>query len=462
MPTDLDDLFAGLAHQADMVPLGPVDGAVRRGRQRRRRRVATIAAALAVGLVTAGVAGVLGRPLGHDDQPAGHGLREVGVPVPLGGTVRDVRTVVNGNRVITAWQTTTGEFGAVGTDPRDGAVTWRIDHIAGRGSDSALTDLRAPGAAGLVSIATSDGSLMNIIDPARTPAGWSLSVGPQEQLISTGPVLLRWSATTGETDGYDWATGTKRWSMPAAADPMVRTVGMRTAGDPARDSFGDTLVQVTRSGRIKVLDAGTGQVVRTALMPAPAADAQLTAIDGWLYNDEPATGVGYRVRATDLRSANGASTVVMNAGSGHRFGGLDVCGPNRVCVLDLHDNDNSVTAVDIATQQTRWQTPAPADAASISSRAETMLVGGGRTTTLLNAAGREVFRTTDTQVDWLTDDRLLSMPALAAGPVTTVRTTNGRATTIGRVPAHIGPCQHTSDRLICATTTSLHFYQLPD
>ena len=147
--------------------------------------------------------------------------------------------------------------------------------------------------------------------------------------------------------------------------------------------------------------------------------------------------------------------------TGHEFTGMDVCGRGRLCVLDKDRDDRTrVTAVDVAGRRQIWRVAGPAGAGSISSLGGTTLVGGGGTTVLFDAGGRSLFRTPAAHVDWLTPDRLLVMPALAAGTVMTVRIADRELTRLGDVPQHTGVCVHTTDRLACPTGTDLRVFRL--
>ncbi|WP_433296991.1 PQQ-binding-like beta-propeller repeat protein [Actinoplanes sp. CA-030573] len=453
MPVDLDDLFTALAGQADAIPLGTADRARRRGRQRTRNRVAALSAAVAVCLVTAGVAGFLAgtRRDGHPVSPPSHALPEVGAPIPLGGGLRDTWSAIAGGRVFTAWSDAQGRVGVVATDPATGAALW-TDRTVERNAQ--LVDLRATSPAVLL-IAGTTRRTVTALRPADGRQLWRLTVGENDALVPHPRALVRWSATTRETEGYDWATGTRIWSGAPGGDSPIRTFGMRTAGDPTPDGYtGDAVVQLTTTGRAVVRDAGTGAVRHTTSAGSPRRDGLAAVIDGRLYTEEESGGV----RVTDLDSPGGGSAVIA---TGAGLVSFDVCGNERLCVLDqASDGRTTVAAIDRATGRTLWRVAGPPGPAGLSARGDHVLVSGGGTTVLYDAAGAEVVRTPDAEVGWLTPGTLVMYPALAPGTVTTFRVGDRRLTRLGEVPTRNGRCVHTSDRLICPTATDLRVWTL--
>jgi outer membrane protein assembly factor BamB len=461
MPVDLEEFFAGLARDADEIPLGTAERARQRGRQRRRRQAAVLSAAVAVILVLAGAITRIPHA-DHPITPAAHALPDAAPPVPIRGTLRDATTVIAGGRAYTAWLNDKGTIEVNATDPVTGAVVWtqaNVDHAA------ALVQLEVASPAILL-ITTPNavepaGRLVTALLPSDGSTLWRMPVTEDETLIPHARMMVRWSPATGRTQAYDWATGAKRWSLAAGSDPVVRTMGARAAGDMTPYSFtGDWLVQLTRSGKAQVRDIRSGVLLRTVPAGTLREQGLATAIDGRLYTEE-GDASGYRLRVTDLSTAAGPSAVVFNAGAGHTLGGFDLCGADRLCLLDQEDGGRTtLAAVDLAARRTLWRVEGPRNGFGLSSLGGAILVGGDGTTVLYDATGRPTFTAPGAQVQWLTDDRLLVLPMYAEGTVSTVDAADGRMTRQGDVPVRVGACAHTPDRLVCQTATALHFWSL--
>ncbi|MFC7275147.1 PQQ-binding-like beta-propeller repeat protein [Paractinoplanes rhizophilus] len=464
MPVDLDEMFTGLARHADGIPLGTAERARQRGRQRSRRQAVAVSAALAVVLVMAGSAAALARHgrADHPVVPATPALPEVGPPIPVHAKLRDAATVIAGGRAYTARQDDKGGIEVNATDPHTGAVLWTR---AGVVNGASLVNLAAVSPAVLLTANTQAGDpaerLVTALRPSDGARLWSAVMIGDEVLIPHDRVVVQWSPSTGQTSAYDWATGTKRWSLAAGSDPVVRTMGVRAAGDMTPYSFtGDWLVQVTRSGHAQVRDIRSGELLHTVAAGTPRADGTITAIDGRLFTEEGGPA-GYRLRVTDLSTPAGTSAVVFSEAVGHSLAGFDLCGADRLCLLDQEAGGRTtLAAVDLATRRTLWRVAGPEHGSGVSSLGGAILVGGEGTAVLYNAAGRSVFRAPDSQVEWLTAGKLVVLPLHAAGAVMTVDTADGRATRLGEVPVRVGACAHTPDRLVCQTTSALHFWVL--
>jgi outer membrane protein assembly factor BamB len=462
MPADLDDIFGALARQADLIPLGPADQARRRGRQRNRNGV--IAAVAAVCLVLAG-AGVLARPLRHAapdtvaPAPSPGALPMVGSPIEFGRTVTEATVVAGDGRIFTAWPAG-DKVDVAAVDPHTAQVLWRVDGLGGPNKQGRFAGLVAVKQGLLVWI---DNNL-HVLDPAaRSKDAWVLPVGDSDQLVEHEDALLR-RAESGEIDAYEWRTGRKLWSIEPGNDPPTHLLGVRTGGSPeVRESYtDDRVLTVTRSGKVQVRDVRNGAVLKT-ITPAqpPTRLSMLLTYEGRLYDGGPADDgapSGYRVVGTDLNS--GDSRVLVTGKAGHTFAVLDTCGPGRVCVLDQQTGSAAVSAIEVARGTKVWTTVVPAGSTSLSAEGATMIVGGDDTTVLLGNDGKALFRSPDTYVDWLDDQRLLALPSTAAGEVTTVGIEDRKVTRLGSVPQRVEACAHTVDRLACPTTTGLNVYSL--
>ncbi|WP_250027275.1 outer membrane protein assembly factor BamB family protein [Paractinoplanes maris] len=463
MPTDLDDIFGSLGRQADVIPLGTAEQARLRGRERNRHG-ALIAAAAAVCLVLAGL-GVLVRPQSRADHPVAPApsagpLSIVGSPIEFGRSIQETTPAVADGKVYTAWQAGDGKVTVVGADLHTGATEWKV---TGMGFATPAVPYGVRAVKQGVMVAVDD--QIYVYDPAHENANdWVLTVGDEDEVVPLEKALVRRWAINGQVDAHDWRTGRKLWTLEPPVDPAVRVIGVRTASDdPAGDSYTDgRVVVVTKTGKVQVLDAGSGELLRTITPTSPAqASSMFVASDGWLYEGGPSCcdTSAYRVSAIDL--GTGQSSVVLTGKVGHELGGLDVCEPGRVCVLDVQDNAlSSISAVDVAQRKKIWTVIGPPGAGSLSSANGTMLIGGGQTTDLLNANGETLFRSNATHVDWLDRERLLVLPITGAGDVSVLDIATRKLTQLGTIPQRTNMCAHTADRLACPTATDLRIYSL--
>jgi hypothetical protein len=463
MPTDLDDIFGSLGRQADAIPLGTAEQARRRGRQRSRNG-ALIAAGAAVCLVLAGV-GVMVRPQRHADHPvtpapSAGPLPVVGSPIEFDPPVRESSAPdVAGGKVYTAWKAGDGKVTVAGADLHTGRLDWKV---TGMGLDDEIVSYGVRAAEQGIMVAVND--QIYVYDPAHENANdWVLTAGDLDEVVPFDQALIRRWDINGQIDAHNWRTGRKLWTLEPQADKAVRLIGVRAPSDGlTADSHSDgRMLAVTSSGKIQVRDAASGQLQRTITPASPAqAGSMFVAYDGWLYEGGPpcCDSSAYRVVATNL--ATGESSVVLTEGVGHALGGLDVCGPGRVCVLDQKDGGTSVSAVDVRQRKKVWTVAGPPDGSSLSSYNGTMLIGGGQNVVLLDAKGDELLSTPATHVDWLDPNRLLVMPITGAGTVSVFDITTRKLTELGSVPQRITMCAHSADRLACPTTTDLRIYSL--
>ena len=461
MSADLDELFADLGRQADALPLVSAAQARRRGRQRSRTQLAVVAAAVLT--VTVGVTGFLARPDRHADQtvaptPSVRTLTEVGSPIDFAGTAMSAQAEVVGDRVVAVWEVNRS-INVSAVDLHTGALEWTtlISTTAPLGTTMSV---QAAGSAVTVTVAEANDTTQTVY-VYRVADGdllWKRIVAPRDEVLWTDRFLVHRAAATGRTDAFDWVTGDERWSVPPLAEgPIVRTV---TADR-------DRLVQVAEDGQVRVLSLVDGALLDTATIPranAPGENSTVIAYDEWVVHDSVpcCDTAAYRVSATNLDS--GESKVLAGAGVGHRFGGLDRCGPDRICVLDLQvGNRSEITAIDVTGGKDLWRVPGPDGATGISARGEHTLVGGpSGPGALYDGAGR-VTKQFPRGVDvlWWRHSRVLVLPPVSAGGnVLAVRTSDGRTDTPGSIPARIGPCAHTDERLVCPTGTALRIWSL--
>ncbi|MEV4346148.1 PQQ-binding-like beta-propeller repeat protein [Actinoplanes sp. NPDC049596] len=445
----LDDLLTQVGRDADAIPLSGPASARQRGRQRTRRQ-ATISAALAVTLVAVGVGLALTRP--HDDldrtiapTPSAPVLPEVGSPVELGARPTSVAQAAGDGKVFSAWQTPDGATFVNAVDLHTGAVLWTKPME----TTGAVADVRlVPGAVVIIRDAPQgpgQGLTVSYADPATGQSRRQFRVKAGHEVSPAATVLVdRWD--TGEVEAGSVATGAPAWS-----DTTNKTT--RVISD------GERLVQVTTDGRLLVRETGTGTLRRTitpALKPNEHGQSQFVIAGDRLFFDTVpcCDGAAYQIVSTDL--ATGDSSVVLSQGP-ERLVGMTACGDQRLCVLD---DTPQVTAIDLGSKVRLWQSPAPESAGMISAIGDSTLITGGGPAVVLDGGGQPAFRAPDANVDWLDEDTVLMTPRLTAGTVTTVNIIDRKVTRLGEMPATIGNCVHTTDRLACPTATSLRLWSL--
>lgn len=463
MPTDLDDVFASVAREADAIPLRPAAAARRRGRQRTRNGL--IAAAAAVCVVAGGI-GVLGSPERRADKtvaptpsPSTGPLPSAGKPIEFGRTVDETMPVIVKDRVYAAWKVGT-KISVVAADVRTSDVVWRVDGFEAGEDRNAWVN--ATEDAVLVS---AGGSQTWVLDPADGSRIWNFTSDHLSEWVTHKHVLVQREARSGQVDAYQLRTGRKLWSIKPSGDRVDQMLGMRLDGDdPLASSFSDNrLVVVRRSGQVQVRDIASGKVLRTTTPVSPPAGGNtLIAYEGKLFDGGPGCcdSEQYRVVVTDLDT--GASSKILTGELGHTIGSMDVCGSVRVCLVELESETVSwLRSIDVTQGGTAWSVPGPVGGSSLRADGTDLLVGDGRETRLLDGNGDEVFRVADREIDWLDGGRVLVLPPATGGEVMTVhRTYRTVITSQGTLPARTGPCAHTADRLVCPTPTSLRVYKL--
>nr|WP_221378584.1 PQQ-binding-like beta-propeller repeat protein [Actinoplanes polyasparticus] len=466
MPADLDDLFVGLARAADAVPLGAAERARCRGRQRNRNQ-AVLAAAVVL-LVAVGVVAGL-RPQRHDAQPVApvRPLTEVGSPIEFGGKASAAYSTIAGERSFTAWRSADGTVRVVAQDLHTAAVAWPARSL-GRFDDFASVTA-VPQALLVFVVPDSDAVPLNdiypdreihVLDPATGRERWKVKSAVADSLLVNDRGLVRTEAGTGRTEAFDWSTGATLWSVPAGADRAQYTVGMRTANDEdITRQTDDRMVQVTKSGQVRVVDTTDGRLLKTTTIPAPGQGYTFIAYEGWLFNNERSAGVTspFRVRATDLSSGN--SSVLLDLPAGHEVGSLWPCGSGRLCVSETdRDVNTTVRAIEVAGGQQLWQMAGPRGGAyGFSMRGYSMLAGNEAT--LLDPSGRPVTAITGSDsLHWLGDDGLLVVTK--EGTVQKMRLSDGRTTTLGQMPVPASMCVNTDTRIVCPSETEVRTWSL--
>jgi outer membrane protein assembly factor BamB len=361
-------------------------------------------------------------------------------------------------------------------DLRTGAVAWPAVVVGSR-SDSIGLLHTLPNAL-ILSVGHQSGtdSTLYVYDPAGGRQRWRLPFGSADGLAVHRSALVRVSARTGRTEAFEWATGARRWTLAAQADPPVRTLGfwspmtedVTVPSERSSDLTGDRFIQVTRAGKVQVRDIDTGELRRTVTSVAPDREpGTFFGYDGRLFNDEQA-GAGYRIRMTELNTDQGGSTVIRSEGAGHQLNAMLPCARQRLCVLDRDGGGGTtLAAIDLTSRRELWRVAAPDGATSFSTLNGYTLVGGPDADKVVyDQDGKRVFSTQAGEATWLGRDTLLLLPAPApesAGPdepVSKVTIPDGRVTRLGELPPPSGECSWTAERLACPATTDLQVWSL--
>ncbi|XVU24313.1 PQQ-binding-like beta-propeller repeat protein [Actinoplanes sp. CA-054009] len=441
MPAEIDDLLLRLGRDADAIPLAGAAQARARGRQRTHRQAA-LSAALAVCLVAVGVGVVVSRPRHNAGPtfaptPSSRALTEVGSPVNTGGPATSVAQAAGSGKLFSAWVTPGGELYLNAADLHTGAVLWTVAERAGT-----VIDVRALASAVMVRV----NGAVSFYDPASGDRFQRFRVSDGDDLVPYGDVMVRRTAAKGDVVANDIRTGRPTWSD--TAHPTANLIG-----------DGERLIQVTKAGEIVVRDAVKGTPLRTitpAMAPNAYGESQFVITDGRLFFDTiPCCDTAaYQIVDTDL--STGDSSVLLSEGP-EPFVGMTACGEQRLCILD---DRPQVTAIDLVSRAQLWQSPGPQSAGIISAIGDSTLVTGGGPAVVLDGGGQPAFRAPDANVDRLDEDTVLVTPRLTAGTVMTVDIPDRRITRLGEVPAQIGNCVHTTDRLACPTKDSLRLWSL--
>ncbi|MEV6347255.1 PQQ-binding-like beta-propeller repeat protein [Actinoplanes sp. NPDC051851] len=467
MPADIDDLFAALGREADALPLPPPGAAIRRGRRRNRNRAALAASAVLL-VVLAGV-GLAVRyrpddrthpilPTTQDDRVSG--MSPIGGPVVHGDGNDTWQRVIEADGRIYGVVTLPGGGGrVVAVDASTGAVLW-----------SSTTYERLSEQAGLVAI---PGALL-VTEPASATERTTLDLDADTHVLDpetgqstlsvawqfgsrwiTGGGMLVLQNTNGALKGFDLDDLDHTWRVPAGDDTPAYLVGTDEVGSGdlgplVRITDGD-LVQVTKSGKVRVIDIGTGKVRDTVATGQPAPAAAI-ADDGKLLSS-----VGRTLRETDL-SGDG-TRILYTAPAGWRTGAVRACGDGRLCLYQYQpDGEHTeVLAIDATDGEVVWRSSTTSQAETfLRVRGSRVLLGGATQTAVYDGSGRLLFAGPGT-ADWIDDDDVLWVGA--DGSVSAVSARDGARTGLGTVPGLTGDCAVSAEVLACPTGGTLRLWR---
>ncbi|WP_229069414.1 PQQ-binding-like beta-propeller repeat protein [Actinoplanes sp. DH11] len=472
MPADLDEMFAGLARTADVVPVTGPAVARRNGDRRRRGRYAVGAAAAAVLLVLAG-AGVATRR--HDPPrpvlPATtvRGLTPIGTPLRVHGPAGEnmfSAIAVRGDRVtLASGDLNGGGLKVIGVDGRTGAQVWDAGTTASFETNGPIA---VPGA-----VLVADGPRLRVLDPGTGAELWE-TTDPANGDVVVGDGVLARVTVDGLTEAFALSTGRKLWSAPASGNDRPRhSTGFLDEGNVRNVHVSDDrLAQITLGGRVLVRDLRTGKIrtsvattVRPRMMTDFSASGDLALIgDRSGYTDKPSRLVG-----ADLTAG---TTKVLHAIETGTLGVSAPCGPQRVCLAsndgttaDGNLNPATLKMIDTATGRVLW-TVTPADAVfDISTRAGRVFAGRGLGSGVLYSAdGRDLARVDGAFLGrtqgWIDDENVLAMAQTGTGrSLIAISAADGRQTTLGTLSDVVGGCAWTSEILACRDGVELKLWR---
>ncbi|BBH64366.1 hypothetical protein ACTI_10510 [Actinoplanes sp. OR16] len=466
MSVDLDEMFADLSRDGDMVPVGPAEGARRRGARRSRNRV--VAAALAI-LLVAGGAGAVVWQRGHRAEPVLpatpnspiRGLQPLGDPLDAGAGRTWHYTAASEGRLFavsvpSAASVDARENRGFAADERTGDPLWSTPAELGG------TDVPVPIPGTVLLREAAPRPIMHLLDPATGTERWSLPHALDDQLVFHPDVLVRMHDADGMTEGLDIRTGARLWSAPAGADRPRWTSGISAADGTRRwspagnDEFSDGyLFQQLASGRMVIRDVRTGEVRNSIAKVLSDQSGYTTVHDGSVV-----WPVGNEIRAAALGD-DSTARVIYTYEEGQEFQGLFGCGQGRICV-SLGSPDGRLVAVDIASARELWSAKTSGTTGGAGSRSGRTLTIGMRGAMLHDADGRVLYEG-GSQIGWIDDANLLEFDA---GPVAVlVSAADGTRTVLGEVPgATVRPgagadCAWSTETLACADGSLLRRYR---
>jgi outer membrane protein assembly factor BamB len=429
-----------------------------------------LVATLAACLVSASTAVFLiAAPKSAPVTPAEpRGVAQLGPALSFGVTATYAHSAVSGDAAYTAWQAADGEVGILGADLSTGKQRWRV---ASLGRFNEFRGVVAVPRAVIVMVgnSTSESSAWTafILDPATGQKRWQLSYVVADDLVYYDDLLVQQVAATGVTRAFDWTTGAVKWQLlPDGARPTY-TVGMYVPADAQRinpsggtpATFSDRrLVQVLRSGRVQVRDAGTGQLMQNR-MAAVVNKLPPIAYDGRVYSPikSPDTAE-FAIRATALVGPPDTKIVYM----GSSLKAFGPCGADRVCVAEGTDGGaGRLVVVDVKTGRQVWHAPTPAAAQTIEFLGQGILVVGPDEQVLYSPDGKRL-AAARAGLGRSDDAMLLMLPATAGQPIVRISAASGMRQTLGPMPVDTSwQCAWRADRLVCPGRVDVRIWSLP-
>ncbi|MGC5329709.1 Hsp70 family protein [Micromonospora sp. DT62] len=353
-------------------PVSPSPGGGRSGLALPRRRALWVS--LAAVLALAGVATAAVLYLTRDRYPALE-FRTVDqlTRVPA-GTERpaDMFTAVLGQRAYLGYPLGDGRLEVVAVDAGTGAVKWRKQTAVS--SDRWKGIVALPGAVAVFADAIGDDTPRDLVllDGASGDQRWRRSILGNDDVIFGDGVAVQVDREGKRLVGLRLGDGGEVWSQPSPRDEYdnARTsvhpvTTDKALGGPAfldgspRDPWRgevNRIVQVGADRSVRLVDMGSGQVVRTRAGVADHDDLVVAHEDRLYVARDDA---GYQLLAYDLTGDAQPKVLYTAEDDKRRPEALVPCGERRACLLEVTGGDDETTEVVAATEEkvSRWKAP---------------------------------------------------------------------------------------------------------
>ncbi|MEU7996237.1 hsp70 family protein [Micromonospora sp. NPDC049060] len=353
-------------------PVSASPGGGRSGPALPRRRALWIS--LAAVLALAGVATAAVLYLIRDRYPALE-FRTVDqlTRVPA-GTERpaDMFTAVLGQRAYLGYPLGDGRLELVAVDAGTGAVKWRKQTAVS--SDRWKGIVALPGAVAVFADAIGDDTPRDLVllDGASGDQRWRRSILGNDDVIFGDGVAVQVDRAGKRLVGLRLGDGGEVWSQPSPRDEYDNTrtsvhpvTTDKALGGPAfldgspRDPWRgevNRIVQVGADRSVRLVDMGSGQVVRTRAGVADHDDLVVAHEDRLYVARDDA---GYQLLAYDLTSDAQPKVLYTAEDDKRRPEALVPCGERRACLLEVTGGDDETTEVVAATEEkvSRWKAP---------------------------------------------------------------------------------------------------------
>ncbi|MFG2013123.1 Hsp70 family protein [Micromonospora sp. NPDC048868] len=353
-------------------PVSASPGGGRSGPALPRRRALWIS--LAAVLALAGVATAAVLYLTRDRYPALE-FRTVDqlTRVPA-GTERpaDMFTAVLGQRAYLGYPLGDGRLEVVAVDAGTGAVKWRKQTAVS--SDRWKGIVALPGAVAVFADAIGDDTPRDLVllDGASGDQRWRRSILGNDDVIFGDGVAVQVDRAGKRLVGLRLGDGGEVWSLPSPRDEYDNTrtsvhpvTTDKALGGPAfldgspRDPWRgevNRIVQVGADRSVRLVDMGSGQVVRTRAGVADHDDLVVAHEDRLYVARDDA---GYQLLAYDLTSDAQPKVLYTAEDDKRRPEALVPCGERRACLLEVTGGDDETTEVVAATEEkvSRWKAP---------------------------------------------------------------------------------------------------------
>ncbi|MEH0826081.1 MULTISPECIES: Hsp70 family protein [unclassified Micromonospora] len=353
-------------------PVSPAPGGGPAGPARGRRGLWI---GLAAGLALVGVVAATALWLTRDRYPALEFRTPEVVATPKAGAERATAmfTAVLGDRAYLAHRLPDDRLEVVGVDAGSGGELWRRQTRAGAQQWAGLRAL--PGAVAVLADAPGDSTPRDllVLDAGSGEERWRLSLHGDDDLHYTRDTVV-WVDRTGDRlvglrlrDGREtWRRDSPRSEYGESRTRVVRVGTAESSGGAASFSgvptvpwlgTADRLVQVGADRSVRLIDMGSGDVLRSRPNVADVDDL-VAAYGDRLYVTEDERG--YRLLGYDLASLAEPDVLHSAPDDGRRPKSLVACGEHRACLLEVPDGETARTEVVVATEgkgSRHWAAP---------------------------------------------------------------------------------------------------------